>query len=423
MDASESIALQQLATRSHWGVDELPLSIGIDVLRGLDDLGLIEVRYVTMVSQGKYPGDPALATPSPSTWFSPIRNPTSGGPWDAVLARKERSPQSHPDEIRLSDRGRAEVSRLGRAREAARAPKWTWEELRQQAVKFQTDFPDCGVTLRFAPFSTPATFLPPGMPAHATDAPMTCAGSVFGGQQVVEQLWLVDPDLPIEAARRSWTDLCEGLFGLAKGVLATRLPVSLNTDPALVPYALSEDCASLGLIAHWVNWQCPAGGPTARCALVAIPTSEGSRPVPLLLPEISPPFPDGYPAAHRGAPPLPGVREVGWCSTLQPAGQALIAAIEWLLPRVLSVAPTPVPVSLLDDDWVSQRRLAEYFGVPLGTLGKHLPEWRDEHLNNDWLESPNRRSRDAKFLYRVGSIRPLLESLKQRGNRDGISTE
>jgi hypothetical protein len=116
MDPIEVQAMALMATRQGpWGVDELPQVVDADVLRGLDSEAFIEVRFVTMQNQAKYPGDPTPPVPSPSVWFSPMRNPAMAGGWDQILAERERSVWKHPHEIRLTERGLLELARIRRA--------------------------------------------------------------------------------------------------------------------------------------------------------------------------------------------------------------------------------------------------------------------------------------------------------------------
>jgi hypothetical protein len=66
-----------------------------------------------------------------------------------------------------------------------------------------------------------------------------------------------------------------------------------------------------------------------------------------------------------------------------------------------------------DDAYLSESDVAKAGGVLQTTLRKHLPNWRKTHNNNDWIEPPHPRPRDPKFLYRWGSIKSLVESLRR----------
>lgn len=112
MDATEAAALRKLGEREHWGVDELPAGIDVDLLRCLDDLELLEARYVTMINANPAGSGPYV--PSRSDWFSPIRTPQLAGPWKQIVSDRIRDPNIYPSEIRLTDRGRAELARLRR---------------------------------------------------------------------------------------------------------------------------------------------------------------------------------------------------------------------------------------------------------------------------------------------------------------------
>jgi hypothetical protein len=67
----------------------------------------------------------------------------------------------------------------------------------------------------------------------------------------------------------------------------------------------------------------------------------------------------------------------------------------------------------VDDDAVlSPAKLAELFGVPLAPLQKRLERWRKKNLmaNGAYIENPDAGPRDAKYHYRVGSIRHLIHN-------------
>lgn len=114
LDLTEAEALLKLGSRELWGVDELPEEIDADVMRCLDDHGLVEARFVTMQNRSKYRGDTTPPAPVPSSWFSPMKNPSRAGEWDKILGRRLRDYWTHPSEVRLSERGRAVLARQGR---------------------------------------------------------------------------------------------------------------------------------------------------------------------------------------------------------------------------------------------------------------------------------------------------------------------
>src|SRR5437868_2718012 len=98
MDPSELAVLQALGEKALWGVDELPPEADIDMLRCLDLEELIEVRFVTMNWSGKPPGVEPQRSPSPSQWFSPMRDPQMAGPWETILKKQVRDVVNHPNE-------------------------------------------------------------------------------------------------------------------------------------------------------------------------------------------------------------------------------------------------------------------------------------------------------------------------------------
>ncbi len=107
----EAGALLALAGREFWPVTELPPGVGVDELRCLDDRGYVELQTVCMVRAGPLRDGPR--TRQPSGWFSPIRQPQLAGRWDGLLGRAVNL-VSAPCEVRLTERGLAELARLRR---------------------------------------------------------------------------------------------------------------------------------------------------------------------------------------------------------------------------------------------------------------------------------------------------------------------
>ncbi len=137
MDATELRALRALAQRDVWPVNELPDGIDVDTLRCLDVEGVIEARYVTAKNQTRSPGDAPNIAYSHSAWFSPIQNPGMAGPWEKWLRPQKYDCWNPPREVRVSDRGRAEVARAARYTESRRPTDPVAEEVRARAAMFR----------------------------------------------------------------------------------------------------------------------------------------------------------------------------------------------------------------------------------------------------------------------------------------------
>ena len=110
----EQVALARLAKRDIWKLNELPRWIDKDMLRCLDDDGLIEVRQIVMTNRQKTYGDPTPPAPARLNWFSPIEQPDMAGNWDKVLQHGVGDDRTPPWELRLTDPGRAELARQSR---------------------------------------------------------------------------------------------------------------------------------------------------------------------------------------------------------------------------------------------------------------------------------------------------------------------
>ncbi len=137
MDAIELKALRTLGERDEWPVNELPESIDIDLLRCLDAEGVIEARYVTAHNHAKFPGDAPNLTYSRSSWFSPIQNPGMAGPWEKWLRPQGYDCWNLPREVRVSDRGRAELARAARFADSRRPTDPAAEQVMARAAMFR----------------------------------------------------------------------------------------------------------------------------------------------------------------------------------------------------------------------------------------------------------------------------------------------
>lgn len=150
-------ALGLLAVRKEWRLEEVRGTVGLDMLRALDAEGFIQVRPWLWQAQGARPGQPVTSLPKPLEWFSPIATPQYGGPWEGVFRgdRDEEPPVWW--EVRVTDRGRAELARPRRSLGGKQADKqevqkesavakpdgWTRGELIAQA---KHDGASCGAT-------------------------------------------------------------------------------------------------------------------------------------------------------------------------------------------------------------------------------------------------------------------------------------
>jgi hypothetical protein len=98
----------------------------------------------------------------------------------------------------------------------------------------------------------------------------------------------------------------------------------------------------------------------------------------------------------------------GWCASCH-----AIADYIRIQPAQVAAAPSNV---VDDDTHLHPKKLAQLFDVPQGPLESRLKRFRKNNLNG-WIENPERTSRTATYLYRVGSIRPILTALKTTGKR------
>lgn len=113
---SEAEALRMLGKRKIWSFDVLPVGVDLDMLRCLDVDGLIEVRachWQAANSSSDREGPPPRVR-SHLGWMSPTQTPHVYGAWDTIAGNLARDPNNLPYEIRLTDRGKAQLSRNAR---------------------------------------------------------------------------------------------------------------------------------------------------------------------------------------------------------------------------------------------------------------------------------------------------------------------
>jgi hypothetical protein len=106
---------------------------------------------------------------------------------------------------------------------------------------------------------------------------------------------------------------------------------------------------------------------------------------------------------------------------LTPSGMAgaiqTVATTETVRPEG-GPARSPLDAKGHDDSHLSPGKLAEIFDVPAEPLRTRLNRWR-KHNNTGWIENPDRGSRDAKYWYRLGSVRHIIEKLKATSKTTG----
>jgi hypothetical protein len=68
--------------------------------------------------------------------------------------------------------------------------------------------------------------------------------------------------------------------------------------------------------------------------------------------------------------------------------------------------------TLIDaDSHLSPAKLAAMLDVPADALRTRLNRWRSQN-HTGWIENPDRGPREAKYLYRVGSVRSIIAALQ-----------
>jgi hypothetical protein len=72
---------------------------------------------------------------------------------------------------------------------------------------------------------------------------------------------------------------------------------------------------------------------------------------------------------------------------------------------------TDTTTKILDDVVLSPAKLAEVFHVSLEPLRKRL-EWLRSDDHNSFVENEGRKSTEARYLYKVGSVRPIIKDMK-----------
>jgi hypothetical protein len=64
-----------------------------------------------------------------------------------------------------------------------------------------------------------------------------------------------------------------------------------------------------------------------------------------------------------------------------------------------------------DDSYLSSAKLAEVFNVAADALRTRLNRWRAVN-HSGWIENSDPGPREAKYLYRVGAVRPIIDAVR-----------
>lgn len=79
---------------------------------------------------------------------------------------------------------------------------------------------------------------------------------------------------------------------------------------------------------------------------------------------------------------------------------------------------TPEGMTLDPEGFYSYDRLAEAYGIPSkDALRKRLDRYRQQNFDGGWKEVQDRRSREARFLYRHKAVKHILEELQSSAKR------
>ena len=94
--------------------------------------------------------------------------------------------------------------------------------------------------------------------------------------------------------------------------------------------------------------------------------------------------------------------------------EALTQQVEAKLP-----ASSNPPLPLVDDEArLSPAELADRYAVPKDALRQRLDEWRKKH-HEGWYEVTDRKPREAQYIYRVGSVRHIIEQMQATSQLTG----
>src|SRR5262249_50432736 len=148
----------------------------------------------------------------------------------------------------------------------------------------------------------------------------------------------------------------------------------------------------------WDNLGSGACVPVGRCldelALAALAIDADVPPPVKPVPLFSLPTAHHLPAAVRYVMELRS-----WARNLQPGGGAA-PVVHQLADRL---------AGLSDAAWMNHVELAEAMGLEAEPLRCRLDRWRKGNPGSDgWREVTERRARQPKYMYRIGTIRPVL---------------
>jgi len=85
-------------------------------------------------------------------------------------------------------------------------------------------------------------------------------------------------------------------------------------------------------------------------------------------------------------------------------------------PKEASASNTPSNVTLDEHAWYTHDRLAATFNMGKDALRKRLDRFRERNMDG-WKENPDRRPREAKYLYRLKDVKGVIQELRASSQR------
>ena len=66
------------------------------------------------------------------------------------------------------------------------------------------------------------------------------------------------------------------------------------------------------------------------------------------------------------------------------------------------------------DAYFSAAQLAEMYGLSRDAPRKRLERWRASNRGSGWMEDTERTSREARYLYRLGAVKPVIDAMRDK---------
>jgi hypothetical protein len=110
-----------------------------------------------------------------------------------------------------------------------------------------------------------------------------------------------------------------------------------------------------------------------------------------------------------------------WPQAYSRLNRSIGALFCYLPPKADAAAKSKLAPVATDYGYFAPAQLAEQYGIDTETARKALGRWRHENVFGDgYIENPDRRPNEPRFLYERRAVAAILEAAKDRATRRKI---